>query len=130
MRKILISFLVIVGIAILMSTPGCRKPPVEDPLRVSTGVAALVTSPGSFFDFNLLVESVMPKGGVRIAYTVKGETNNFNYPQGSIITTSDKNSQIRIRNLPAQLICICEITVTSLSKNTNIAKTSFRVVYK
>jgi len=131
MRNVFISLLVVF---ILLATTGCEKNPpsqkAEENILISTDAGSLTYTPGSNFNFNLMVESVMPVAGVRIAFEVKGETDNQVYPQGPAIETTNKTTPITITKLPRQKICVCTITVTSKSKPTNTATTSFRVVYK
>src|SRR5215203_3056710 len=114
---------------------GCKKDDSpsqapEENLIISTNMAALNTTPGSDFTFNLNVESPMPVSGVRIVSEVKAEADNQIYPQGTGIETTNKVATVNIRNLPRQKICVCTVSVTSKSKSTNTATKSFRVVYK
>src|SRR5207249_4218698 len=113
----------LITVMIVLTGLGCKKsstpPPPEEDLKISIDAASYTLTPGPDFSFNLKVESAMPIRGVAIHYTVKGEFDNQNYPQGPTINT-----------LPRQKICICTVTVTSKSKNTNTATTSFRVGYK
>ncbi len=131
MRKVFISLLVVF---ILLATTGCEKNPpsqkAEENILISTDAGALTYTPGPNFNFNLMVESAMPGAGVRITFDVKGETDNQVYRQGPAIETTNKTTRISITNLPRQKFCVCTITVTSKSKPTNTATTSFRVVYK
>ena len=131
----------VVSILILISCTGisCKKensgggttpPPSEENLRISTNAGSLNILPGSEFDLTLVVESKMPADGVKIEYTVRGESDNQNYPQGPAIETKASSNAIRLTGLPRQKFCVCTITVTSKSKATNVASTNFRVVYK
>lgn len=132
MRNLFNSWVALTGIILIISWSGCKPPPPppEESLRISTDAGTFITLPGPEFDFNLIVESAMPKAGVQIEFKVTGESNGVSFPQGPAITTSSKNTKIKIQNLPAQILCICEITVISVGKRTNSARTSFRVVYK
>ena len=128
-------FITIVTSIVLLVVPACKKnnkPPdqVEEQLRISTNASALNYATGPSTDFNLTVESVMPQLGVKIEFVVMGESDNFQHYVGPPIETTNKNTRIFINNLPKQKICICAITVTSKSKPSNIAVTSFRVVFK
>jgi len=132
MRKVFFLLSAVILITVTLAGLGCKKspPPPEETLRISTNAAALNETPGPDFEFNLTVESAMPKDGVRITFVLKGETDNQNYPQGSGIVTVSKITKVTVFGLPRQKYCVCTITVTSLSKATNIASTSFRLVYK
>lgn len=112
------------------STPAPPTPLVEESLKVSTNASTLNVTPGADFDFILSVDSKIPTDGVKIEYTLKGETDNQDYAQGPAIETKTKTTDIRLRGMPRQKFCICNITVTSKTKASNIATTSFRVVYK
>jgi hypothetical protein len=129
MRTVSKIFLAI-GISImLLSVVSCHKDPEEKALRISTDASSVNTTPSPDFNFNLKVESKMPSAGVSIDYIVKGETDNHVYFQ-SQATTSNSQARLTIINLPRQITCICTIVVTSKTKATNTATTSFRVGYK
>lgn len=105
-------------------------PPAEENLRISTNAGSLNVIAGAEFSFNVVVESKMPADGVKIEYTVRGESDNVNYPQGPAIETKAASTAVRITGLPRQKFCVTNITVTSLTKSSNTANTNFRVVYK
>ena len=129
MRTVSKIFLAI-GISImLLSVVSCDKDPEEEALRISTDASPVNTTPSPNFNFKLNVESKMPSSGVSIEYIVKGETDNHVYFQNQT-TTSSSQTGITIINLPRQITCICTIAVTSKTKATNTATTSFRVGYK
>jgi len=68
---------------------------------------------------------------MKIEYTLKGENDNQDYPQGPpAIETKNAKTDIRLSGVPPQKFCVCNITVTSKTKSTNIATTLSRVVYK
>ena len=129
MRKV---FLLTVAVFIVaaMATVGCKKVDPEDALRVSNDAGTISVSPGPELDVNITVESAMPRLGVWIEVSVKGEIDNQNYPQGAVILSNTAVTKIKIRNLPRQKICICTITVTSKSSSSNKSTTSFRAAYK
>ena len=102
----------------------------EENLRISIDAPPYSEIPGPGFDFNLVVESVMPAAGVKIVSVVQVEANNQIISLGPDSETTNKISKISINNLPRQKICICTITVTSKRRSTNTATINFRVVYK
>src|SRR4030095_10140143 len=107
MRNIIFSSLSIILMSVVAGS-GCKpeRPPVPDePLKISIDASSFTTSPAPDFRFNLKVESAMPAGGVKIEYSVKGEIDNQNYPQGPISYTNNIVSPIIIRNLPRQTTC-------------------------
>jgi len=132
MRNVFNSTIAVFFIATVLAAFGCKKDKSspEDALRISTDAATMALTPGPDFDFNLTVESAMPAAGVRIEFTVKGEADNQNYPQGPAIETTAAITKIKINNLPRQKICVCTVTVTSKGSSTNKTITSFRVAYK
>ena len=117
-----------VAIIILLSG-NCHKEKGEELLSITTDASAVNTSIAADFGFKLIIKSAMPKNGVLIEYTVKGESDNNVYYQREVIT-SQKENQLQILNLPRQLMCICNIVVTSKSMSTNVATANFRVGYK
>ena len=114
---------------IFLSVVSCHKDPKEEALRISTDASSVNTTPSPDFNFSLKVESKMPSAGVSIEYIVKGETDNHVYFQNQA-TASNSPTRLTIFNLPRQITCICTIVVTSKTKATNSATTSFRVGYK
>lgn len=133
MRKHFFSWLAIATIILLLAGGGCKSNPSslpEENLRVSTDAASFITNPAPDFTFYLKVESVMPPGGVRIEYNVKGEIDNQVYPQGPVFNTSNTLIPLRIVDLPRQKICICTVIVTSKNRSTNTASTNFKIAYK
>jgi hypothetical protein len=102
----------------------------EENLRISTNASFLNVLPSAEFDFIIKVESKMPVNGVKIEYTVKGETDNVDYAQGPAIETQDASKTLKIAGLPRQKFCIVTVNVTSKTKASNIASTNFKVVYK
>ena len=105
-------------------------PPEEEALKISTNASSLNITAGAQFDFTVTVGSKMPAKGVKIEYTVRGESDNVLYPQGPAIETTSASTAISLGGLPRQKFCVTTVTVTSLSKSSNTANTSFRVVYK
>lgn len=128
MRKNIFSMLIVM--IMILFAASCDHRPPEETLRISVDAPVLTTTPGPDFNFHLKVESAMPEGGVKIEYNVKGENDNQSYPQGPAIHTVNSISQIFVSNLPRQKFCICTVKVTSNKRNTNIATTSFRIMYK
>ena len=128
MRTILFSILVAFAILMLQCNPAEIE---EENLNISTDAPAYNETPGPDFSFRLMVESAMPPDGVKIFYTVKGESDNLDYPQNpGVIETTNKIILIKLINLPQQKFCVCTIKVTSKSKSSNTASKNFRVVYK
>jgi preprotein translocase subunit Sec63 len=133
MRTIFFKPLAAIMMTVLILTGAkCSKPPSppEQDLRVSVDAAAIEEVPGPDFNFNLMVESAMPAAGVRITFSVKGEADNRNYPQGPFIETTNNTTRISLINLPRQKFCICTVTVVSISTTTNTATADFRIIYK
>lgn len=112
------------------NTPTPPTPPVEEILKISTTASPINITPGADYNFSVTVDSKMPIDGVKIEYNLKGESDNQDYPQGAVIDTKTAITDIRLSGIPRQKFCVCNITATSKTKPTNIATTSFRVVYK
>ena len=105
-------------------------PAAEENLRISTNASFLNVLPGAEFDFIVAVDSKMPVNGVKIEYTVKGETDNLDYAQGPAIETKETSKALKLTGIPRQKFCIATVTVTSKTRASNIASTNFKVVYK
>jgi hypothetical protein len=125
-------FLMTIAVFIVAAVAGlgCNKEEDEEALRVSNDAGTMSISPGPEQDVNITVESAMPRQGVWIEVSVKGEIDFQVYPQGALILTNTAVNKIKIRNLPRQKICLCTVTVTSKGKSSNKATTSFRAAYK
>ena len=128
MRKIFFS--IVVSLCAITMLKCDKDPDAEDNLSISTDAPAYNETNGPDFNFRVTVESKMPPGGVRIIYTVRGEADNFNYPQGPTIETFDKTTALKLINLPRQKFCIANVRVISKSQGTNNTSKDFRVVYK
>ncbi|HET6766579.1 MAG TPA: hypothetical protein VFH08_04245 [Chitinophagaceae bacterium] len=127
MRKIFFPIVVFL-LAITMLT--CDRSTNEPDLKISIDAPAYNETNGPDFNFSVRIESEMPPDGVKIICTVRGEADNFNYPQGPEIETAAKISSLRLINLPRQKFCIATVRVISISKGTNNTSKDFRVVYK
>lgn len=127
MRTIFFS-IVVSFVAITMLK--CNKGSDEENLSISIDAPAYNETNGPDFDFHVTVESEMPRDGVRISCSVRGEADNFNYPQGPEIETTAKVSAVRLINLPRQKFCIGTVRVVSLGRGTNNTSKDFRIVYK
>ena len=119
---------------VLLLVTACKKnaspSPAEEQLIISTDAIPFSEVPGPGTNFNLTVISAMPPSGVKILVVVKGETDNLTYYTNPNTVTSLKTTNTIINNLPKQKICICTVTVISITKSSNTATTSFRIVYK
>jgi hypothetical protein len=128
---IILMFAIIVPSLVIVS--GCDKKPVEikeENLRVVSDAVNNSEIPGANYDFNLMVESAMPPDGVRITINVVGESDNRNYSPMPDTETSNKITAIHLNGLPLQQYALCNIRVTSKTKNTNTVALSFRVIRK
>jgi len=104
MNKIFLKILFVIMAG--LSFYACSKKPTEsteETLRISTNAAALNETPGPTAEFDLIVESAMPQSGVKIAFVVRGESDNIVYYTGPAFETSTKVSKISIFNLPQQV---------------------------
>ena len=131
--RILIILMFVIIVPPLAMISGCDKPPgepVEENLRVTTDAANNAEIPGANYDFNVMVESAMPRNGVKISINVVGETDNRNYSPVPEIETSNKTTAIRLNGLPLQQYSLCNVRVTSKSKSTNTVTLSFRIIRK
>ena len=131
MRKLLLMAMVMIPCLLMM--PACDPEPVESPeenLKISTDAVNNSEILGSTYDFNVMVESVMPPSGVTISVKVIGESDNRNYSTVSNIMTSNKTTQIRLNGLPQQQYCLCSVTVTSKTRSTNTQTLGFRIIQK
>lgn len=108
----------------------CNKGDSEENLSISIDAPAYNETNGPDFNFRVTIESEMPPDGVRIYCSLRGEADNFNYPQGPEIETTAKINAIRVINIPRQKFCIATVRVVSLSRGTNNTSKDFRVVYK
>jgi len=133
MRNIISKWIVTLLIILTTGMGACDKDEnktSEEPLRISNDAGTLSLTPGPELEFNLTIESKMPAEGVWVEISLKGETDNLDYPQGATTATREKVTKLKVRNLPRQKICVCTISVTSKLDFSNRASTNFRVAYK
>lgn len=124
---------------ICWSGSGCSKggdgdnttpPPEEENLRISTDASPLNIAAGPSFSVVLSVDSKMPPDGVRIEYSLVGETDGQVYPQGPAFDTKTAKTTINFQSLPRQKFCLGRISVISKTKPSNSASANLRIVYK
>ncbi len=125
----------LIGFAFLAISTSCKKKKatpavVEATLVITTDVSSPVQNPGSSISFNTKITSAIPAGGVKFDVDVKEELTAIAIPQVTGFTSSNASIPTQITNLPQQKWCVCTIKGTSLSTPTNVATTSFRVIYK
>ena len=130
MKTILLLSMAVIA---LLATPACKKHkdsvPSEARLTVQTTPANGITdaaAPGPDFYPIIQITSAMPSGGVKIDLTAKvdgsGNAPFFTYSKNS---TSASNN-ITITGTPSGVVCLVNITVTSLSDGTNVWNGSYR----
>ncbi|HJS53225.1 MAG TPA: hypothetical protein VJ765_01740 [Chitinophagaceae bacterium] len=130
--RILIILMLVIAVPSVVMFSGCDrdKEVPEENLRVTTDAVNNSEIPGATYDFNLTVESVMPRNGVGISINVVGESDNRNYSPVPDIETFNKTTTIHLSGLPLQQYSLVGIRVTSKTKNTNTVTLSFRVIRK
>jgi len=125
--RIISKILALIGIAVIaLNFIGCDKDPSEENLKFSIDAAGVELSPSANFDFDLAILSAMPESGVTIHVVLKGEIDDQVYFERRTSTKSGDN-RLTIYGLPAQIWCICDITVTSNNNKNNAATASFRI---
>ena len=83
-------------------------------------------APGPDFPFKLEITSTIPPGGVKITVTVAPDgTSNYFYNQ-TIASTTQAVTNLTITGTPNNVICVVQVTVTSLSSSTNKWTGSYR----
>jgi hypothetical protein len=133
MKKIItFSFIAISFLAISTSCKKKKTTPavVEATLTIATDVSSPVQNPGASISFNTKITSAIPAGGVKFDVDVKEELSGIAIPQVTGFTSSVASTPTQLTALPQQKWCVCTIKGTSLSTPTNVATTSFRVIYK
>ncbi len=130
---------------ILIINSGCGKgggTPTPPPAPVAEADLVVTTSPvvgsinapaplASGLPLTVTISSTMPTGGVKIEITAKLETAPTNFFTGGTPSTKSSVNTYTITNIPAGgEACICTVTVTSLSKATNIWVGTFRFARK
>jgi hypothetical protein len=125
----------LIAISFLAISTSCKKKkptpaPVEATLTITTDVSSPVQNPGSSISFNTKITSAIPAGGVKFDVDVKEELTAIAIAQVTGFTSSAASIPTQITGLPQQKWCVCTIKGTSVSTPTNVATTSFRVIYK
>ncbi len=90
------------------------------PAALTSGLPLVVT-----------ITSTIPSGGVKIDVTAKLETGSTNFFTGGTASTSILVNNYTITSIPTGgAACVCNVTVTSLSKSSNVWTGSFRFANK
>jgi hypothetical protein len=128
-----VPFILLLSMIVFSVTPACKKSSgggtAEASLVVEITPAAGTTeapAPGPDFPLKVEVKSTMPPSGVKIEVTAKKDGS-----ADPAFFTSSKNSSASQNNYtitgtPATVICIVSVTVTSLSKASNVWTGSYR----
>jgi len=125
--RIISKILTLIGITVIALTfIKCDKDPSEENLKISIDAAGVELSPSANFDFDLAILSGMPESGVTIHFVLKGEIDDHVYFERRTSTKS-RDNRLTIYGLPAQIWCICTITVTSNNNKNNVSTASFRI---
>jgi hypothetical protein len=128
-----ISFLLILTAVVFTATPSCKKSggggTSEANLVVETTPGNGTTeapAPGPDFPLKVEIKSAMPPSGVKIDISAKKDGSaDPAFFTTSKNTTAPQNN-FTITATPATVICVVSITVTSLSKSTNVWTGSYR----
>ncbi len=127
------SLILLLSMIVFSVTPSCKKSnsggTAEATLVVETTPTAGSTeapAPGPDFPLTVEVKSTMPPSGVKIEVSAKKDGS-----ADPAFFTSSKNSSasqtnFTITGTPATVVCIVNITVTSLSKPSNVWTGSYR----
>jgi hypothetical protein len=92
----------------------------QAPAALGTGLPVTVT-----------ISSTMPSGGVKIDVTAKLETGTSNFFTGGSAKSTTASNNFTVTSVPTGgQACVCSVTVTSLSKSTNIWTGTFRFASK
>lgn len=113
-------------------------PPVvvteADLVVTTTPVVDAILTPaalGSGLPVTVNISSVLPSGGVKIDVTAKLETGGANFFTGGTTKSTTTANSFTVLNIPTGgQACICTITVTSLSKPTNLWSGTFKFANK
>jgi hypothetical protein len=131
MKKSILYLLVAVALIVTISCK--KKKTTETPeaqLVLSTSAAAAVQNPGASYSFNGLITSAMPASGVKVDVTVAEEVSGAAVPQATGFNSSATTIPIQLTNLPIQKWCVVTVKVTSVTKPSNTAQATFRIVNK
>lgn len=116
-------------------TPTPPTPPVEADLVVTTtptvGSNQVPAALGTGLPVTVTISSTMPSGGVKIDVTAKLETGTSNFFTGGLAKSTTASNNFTVTGVPTgSQACVCSVTVTSLSKSTNIWTGTFRFASK
>jgi hypothetical protein len=132
MKKL--SFVLLLLAAVFAITPACKKSgggggTTEANLVVETTPAngsTQAAAPGPNFPLKIEIKSTMPASGVKIEISAKkdGSSDPAFFTSSNNSTAPQNNYSIT--GTPANVMCIVSITVTSLSKPSNVWTGSYR----
>jgi hypothetical protein len=104
--------------------------PTEDNLVVNLSATAIQISTSNAYVLTVNITSKMPAQGVTVKVDVKREDN------GAAVYNIQANSSLSSSNFtisplpPGQIYCTATVTVTSVTKATNVWTGTFRVLWK
>ena len=104
--------------------------PTEDNLVVNLSATAIQISTSNAYVLTVTITSKMPAQGVTVKVDVKREDN------GAAVYNIQANSSLSSSNFtisplpPGQIYCTATVTVTSVTKATNVWTGTFRVLWK
>jgi hypothetical protein len=109
--------------------------PAEADLVVTTtptvGSNQVPAALGSGLPVTVTIGSTMPTGGVKIDVTANLETATTTFFSTSVAKSITASNNFTVTNIPTgSQACVCNVTVTSLSKSTNVWTGSFRFANK
>lgn len=97
----------------------------------TTGSNQAPAALGTGLPVSVTIGSTMPTGGVKIDVTAKLETSSSNFFTGGTTKSTTASNSFTVTGIPTGgQACICTVTVTSLSKATNIWTGTFRFANK
>jgi hypothetical protein len=127
-----VPFILLLATIIFAVTPACKKSSggsTEANLVVEITPAAGTTeapAPGPDFPLKVEVKSTMPPSGVKIEVSAKKDGSGDPAFFTSTKNSSGAQNNYTITGTPATVICIVSVTVTSLSKPSNVWTGSYR----
>ena len=104
--------------------------PAEENLAVNLSASAIQISTSNLYQLAVNITSKMPAQGVTVKIDVKREDN------AASVYSIQANSSLASSNFtisplpPGQIYCAATVTVTSVTKATNVWTGSFRVLWK
>lgn len=124
-------FLLVIAALVITLAPACHKSSGGGEATLAVTLtppngSTQAPAPGPTFNLAVQVTSTMPASGVKIDVTAKVDGSSGSPFFTTSVNSSQALTNITITGTPSTVICLVNVTVTSLSTSSNVWTGSYR----